>query len=591
MLPRSRSLHAGRSPALIARRAGARASIIRRVNSRIAPFAAGLAGLIAAAALVSAPYRPALAPLPADWQAASELDVTLFPAGAVYAGDRIGIAAETDADPKGRKLQVRVDRPDSSPVAEAPFFYNDRSGKWASQIPWAWDSTGKAGWHTLLVSLTVNSAGASVAEEMLRFPMLILPASLRPAQREDAVWRRAESDCCEYYFLSGTEAERDITELESLTEYAYTALYPQITGKAPERNAQTAGVPDARTESKPALVLLPRMLGQGGLTTSEVFLSYLDRDYTGTEFPVAVKHEMVHMLSAEQAGSGIPAPVFLQEGWAVYLVGGHYRAPEPLSERAAALLALGRYTPLRRLIDSFVASQHEAAYIEAGAFLEYLAVRFGQERVREMFFDAQKADRPSAMVDSTLRRHFECTLESCEEDWLQTLRSLSPPPIVESDVDFTIRLFDLIRRYQQAYVPGDSIYDLWLPDPDRARKDAITADYLSPPEPVEAVALELMFLAARRAADEGERALARETLDAVCLVLDAKARRVPDPIGVSARAANFGRLTAAVLRAGWEPLSIEFLDGGASVLVRDPAALQKEAQRWVSVRGNWALGG
>ena len=89
----------------------------------------------------------------------------------------------------------------------------------------------------------------------------------------------------------------------------------------------------------------------------------------------------------------------------------------------------------------------------------------------------------------------------------------------------------------------------------------------------------------------GEWVLARNLLAAVGLVLDAKARRAPDPAGASALAERYRDLTAAVLGEGGEPLRIEFSGDEAAVLTRNPATLEKERQRWIFVHGNWARSG
>ncbi len=339
------------------------------------------------------------------------------------------------------------------------------------------------------------------------------------------------------------------------------------------------------------LVFLPRVYGQGGLVIQEAYLSYADRNFTGADFPVVLEHEMIHQITIARSGSGPRAPLFLQEGWAVFLTGGHYRTPEPLEERAAALMALGKFTPLADLADSFSSAQHEAAYIEAGAFVEYLAGRFGRERLTEMMFAPTGGRSAAEAVDGMLRAHFGRTLAECETDWLGWLRSRAPEPETVRDVEFTVDMFDLIRKYQQAYAAGTSTSGLFLPDPARARAERMTADYLPPPETAEADALELMFLAARDAADGGERALGRELLAAIGQVLAAKTRRAPDPAGGTKLAQRYRDLAAAVINQGWEPLRADVTGDEASVLLRNPQTLEKETQLWIFVHGSWERGG
>jgi hypothetical protein len=547
------------------------------VKSRFALSGAGLAGISVILIALAAPYRPQLTRLPADWQAAPGITISVYPAGTAYAGDRISVSASLDADPGGRKLRVRLDRSDGEPIGESTFYHNSNSTNWDAQLAWVWNSSGGDGWHTLYITV---SADAGAAPDPIRYPVRVLPAEKRPAERLDAAWRQAEGTCCNMFYLSGTEAQRDLPELQAQTEEIFDAVEVKMAG-APAKGAQT----------KLGLVFLPRVYGQGGLAIQEGYISYSDRNYTGTDFPVVLEHEMVHLLTVARYGSGPRAPLFLQEGWAVYLTGGHYRSPEPLQDRAAALMALGKYTPLADLADSFNEVQHEAAYIEAGAFVEYLAGRFGRGRLTEMLFHPAGGKSGAGVLDAMLRTGFGRTLAECEADWLGRLRAATPDLETVRDVEFTMDMFDLIRGYQQAYAAGASIYDLFLPDPARARAEQITADYLPPPETADAAALELMFLAARDAAERGEWAPARGLLAEIGQVLEAKARHAPDPAAGNSLAERYRDLAAAVRNEGGEPLRADITGDEAAVLSRNPATLEKETQHWIFVHGSWERSG
>ncbi len=531
---------------------------------------------MAAATLLAAPYRPNLVPLPADWPDLPETEVSVFPSGAAYAGDRVGLYLSGDADPSGRQFLVRLDSPAGSPLAKADSFRNGYSGEWTVMLPWMWNTSGQAGWHTLFVYLAEDPAAAEGAgTPSFQYPVQILPEALRPELRRNAKWQRAESGCCEYFFLSGTESERDIETLIAQTESIYEKLNGRMGGTSP----------------KLSLLFLPRMYGQGGLAILEGILSYIDRNPTGADFSVVLEHEMAHLIAIARYGEGFRAPLLLQEGWAVYLTGGHYRSPEALQDRAAALLRLGKYTPLADLANSFYATQHEAAYIEAGAFVEYLAGRFGQERALEMFFDPVAANSPAASLDRMMGKHFQQTLDGCEEDWLEQLQTLAPDPGTEHDVEFTLAMLDTIRRYQRLFTPGSSMSDLWLPDPTRARSEQISADYLPSPATTVSITLEVMFLAARQSASEGRWARAWELLEAAERVLDAKQRRVPDPISVAAAAEEYRILVNVILRTGNEPLRIDMQGDQTVAETRDPKNLQKEVQHWHMIHGSWSRDG
>ena len=91
--------------------------------------------------------------------------------------------------------------------------------------------------------------------------------------------------------------------------------------------------------SEPLVVtLMPRVLGQGGFASSEMYISFLDRNYAGNMLEMVLHHEMVHILDNRLGGE--MRPTILIEGLAVYLSGGHYKL-EDLIPRAAALLRYG----------------------------------------------------------------------------------------------------------------------------------------------------------------------------------------------------------------------------------------------------------
>jgi hypothetical protein len=547
---------------------------------------------MAAATLMAAPYHPNLVPLPADWPDLPQLAISAFPFGAAYAGDRVSVSASEDLDPGAKKMQVRLDSPADSPLAEGQFFHNENSGKWTAQIPWMWDSSAQAGWHTLFLYIAEDPASVKgSASPPVQYPVQILPDTLRPELRRDARWQYAESGCCEYYYLSGTESERDIESLIAQTEKIYKTIMGKMGDAEASPGSARAPARDAPMSAKMVLLFLPRMYGQGGLATQEGVLSYMDRNPIGMDFSVVQEHEMLHLIAIAHFGDGLRAPLFLQEGWAVYLTGGHYRSPEALQARAAVLLRLGIYTPLADLANSFYATQHEAAYIEAGAFVEYLAGRFGRERTQEMFFDPAAAESPAAALDSMLGKHFQQTLVRCEGDWLESLQALAPDSETEQDVEFTMAILDSFRRYQQLYDPGGSMFHMWLPDTTRARSEQISADYLPSPATTESITLEILFRAARQSAWEGRWARAWELLEAAGRVLDAKQRRVPDPVSTAPAAEPYRALTSVLLRTGCEPLSIDLQGGQAAVETRDPKTLQKEEQHWHMIHGSWSRDG
>jgi hypothetical protein len=547
------------------------------VDRRIV-YSAGMAVGLAAAVFWAAPHRPEIRPLPVEWSGVTndaDIRLSLFPDGAIFDGDSLGLQALQDSLAGNPRLEIRMDTPGGSTLAEGGLPRSALGDFWLGQWPWIWNSAGEAGWHTLYVGQTLGSGpatGTGTAPIRRQYPVQILPAGMRPALRQDAVWRSAEGTCCVLYYLTGTESERDLAGLIEMTGQAYRSITTQLLA----------------SQSKLTVVFLPRLYGQGGLADGEGILSYMDRNATGTDFPVVLTHEMVHLVAAANFPPGRTPPAFLSEGWAVYITGGHYRTPEPLSDRAAAVVQSGKYVPLTTLLDSFYSAQHEIAYIEAGAFVGFLVERFGWDRVYAMFRDPSGIQPPSAGLNSILEAHLQTSLDECELEWLAGLRARAPAPDQLRDVEFTAAFFDDLRRYQSLYTPGSNVSAMWIPDPATARSRGLTADYLPSPESDDAITMEIMFRAAQRHAGALDWSGAREILDAIERVLEAKQRRAPDPVYASPLADQYRRLVRAVLRGGFEPVDIVPGSGRADVTVRPIGGLEKGAQAWKITGGTWS---
>jgi len=148
----------------------------------------------------------------------------------------------------------------------------------------------------------------------------LLPRNQVPLPEPQAAWETTASQCCQVYYISGTQAEADLPQLlESLDAQARDA-------------SQRMGT---ELSDPIPVVLLPRVLGHGGFASNEITVSHLVRNYMGGSQDIIFHHEMVHLLDARLGGDLRPAA--LVEGLAVYLSGGHFK-PEPLLDRAAALL-------------------------------------------------------------------------------------------------------------------------------------------------------------------------------------------------------------------------------------------------------------
>jgi len=144
-----------------------------------------------------------------------------------------------------------------------------------------------------------------------------------PPPEPEAHWASTLTACCTLYYITDTAAERVIATLSREADEESDAVANQISSKL-----------DKRVN----LIFVPRLVGQGGFTGSDIYVSYPDGNYIGNDMPILFHHEFVHYY--DNVVGGDYRPSILLEGLAVYLTGGHFK-PEPLRARAVALLNLG----------------------------------------------------------------------------------------------------------------------------------------------------------------------------------------------------------------------------------------------------------
>jgi hypothetical protein len=205
---------------------------------------------------------------------------------------------------------------------------------------------------------------------------------------------------------------------------------------------------------------------------------------------------------------------------AVYLIGGHFK-PEPLIPRAAALLELGWYIPLRTLADDFYPQQHEIGYLEAAALVEYLVETYGWEAFDAFYRDihATPDGRDSQAIDAALRKHFQITFAELEGSYLEFLRGQTVPSNVRDDLRLSVQFYDTVRRYQQALDPSAYFMTAWLPDYMTMSQRGIVADFLRHPSGVDNRLIEAMLVNADHSLRAGEYNQAERTLKGVNVLL------------------------------------------------------------------------
>ncbi len=424
----------------------------------------------------------------------------LHPDGALYVGDTLSfeVIAPSGTELDGLKANIELSAPDMLQLGSADFGGYGIAARRQATLYWAWDTAGfESGVYTLTYTI-------QPVELVLTETVTLLPADLLPAAESGAQWATTDSECCLIHYVTGTAAERDLPELAALVD---------------EQAASVSRLLNAEFDEPVDIVLLPRVMGHGGFTAQEISISYLDRNYAGGSPQIVLHHELVHVLDSRLGGELRPS--LLLEGLAVYLSDGHFK-PEPLLPRAAALLEMGLYIPLQELADDFYPAQHETGYLQAGALVAYMVETWGWEAFSDFYRQIAPAPdgvppgrRQSRAIDAALREHFAIGFAELEAGFLEALRRELFAEAHRQDVRLSLKLYDLVRRYQQVFDPSAYFMTAWLPDGVQMRERGITADYLRHPDEVENIALEALLVAADGYLKEGEYARAEEHLHAV----------------------------------------------------------------------------
>ncbi len=383
--------------------------------------------------------------------------VIYHPDGPLYVGDQVSIEvlSPPDFQTSDQKISVSLGQ---QVLGETDFGAFGIGGRQQATFYWVWDTRAlESGVHTLTFS--VLPAGPAWTENVS-----LLPLADVPAPEPDARWELAESACCAIHYVSGTDTARDIETLKATAD-AQAADVEQRLG--------------AKFEGKVPLTFLPRVLGQGGFASNGIYVSYLDQNYAGSTATQVVHHEMVHWLDA-QMGAKARLPM-LSEGLAVYFSDGHFKI-EPIPARAAALIPLERYIPLRELVDSFYNTQHEIGYLQAGALTGYMIETYGWEKYNNFYRNLEPKGDPNAdMYNAGLKKHFNVSLEQLESAFIAWLRQQTVTENDITDLRLTVSFYDAMRRYQQELDPAAHFMTAWLPDGDELRQRGIVADYLRHP--------------------------------------------------------------------------------------------------------------
>ncbi len=442
------------------------------------------------------PPLPAGTPAPSPTPAV-EFSIRVHPDGLLYIGDLVSfeVLAPAGFDPKDKVVVLEADGRVLGEQAFRPFGIGGRS---QATFSWVWDTAGlEAGTYTLTFRLRPDEF--SWVETLS-----LLPAADVPYPEPEARWENITSDCCVIYYITGTDAQRDIETLAEMADAESLSVEARF--RAP-------------FDEKIPLTFLPRVLGHGGFASDGLYVSYLDENYAGSATRQVIHHEMVHWLDFRLGGDFRPS--ILVEGLAVYLSGGHFKE-EPLLPRAAVLLELDWYIPLRELTDTFYASQHEIGYLQAAALVAYLVETYGWERFDAFYRDIHPAPdgKQSSALEAALQKHFELNLDSLEAAFLAFLRSQMVDDSHRADLRLTVAFYDTLRRYQQHYDPSAYFLTAWLPDIPEMQRRGIVADLLRRPREAVNLRIESLLIKADHALRAGDYLEAEIRLRAVMALLE-----------------------------------------------------------------------
>ena len=223
------------------------------------------------------------APLPASSinQEPQRFNIRLHPDGPLYVGDQVSveiIAAENE-ETAGDSAIVQITSPLSSTLGQAEFNRYGIGGRIQATLMWVWDTRGLTpGNYTLTYRIDPDGLQKSLSVQLH-------PAGDRP--QSGSHWATAENRCCSVHYITGTPVERDLELLlEMLDEQASMA----------SRSLNT----DFREPIQ--INLLPRVLGHGGFASDGISISYLDRNYAGSNTAMVIHHEMIHILDSQLGG-------------------------------------------------------------------------------------------------------------------------------------------------------------------------------------------------------------------------------------------------------------------------------------------------
>jgi hypothetical protein len=484
-------------------------------------------------------------------------------------GDQVSfeVISPPGLDVKDANLQVQVDSPAGPMLGPVNFAAWGIQGRYEATMIWAWNTQNLSpGQHTL--SFNVQPQGYAWTEQVT-----LQPSSDIPQDQATAHWVSTQTHCCTVFYVTNTASERDLPTLATMVDEQAQDVIEKMGSNFTEPITIT---------------VLPRLLGHGGFTSTEISVSYLDRNYASNSWALVVHHEMIHAIDGQLGGDF--RPTIFVEGLAVYMTGGHYKL-EPLMPRAATLLDgyLNWYIPLKTLADDFYASQHEIGYLEGASLIEHMVKTYGQDAFFSFYRDihSHQGESQSDAIDAALKVHFNISFSQLEQDFLAALGKEADTSAWVDDVRLTVNYYDTMRRYQQLLDPSAYFRTAWLLDNKTMRERGIVADYLRHPHTPINLALETLLITAGQQISIQDNASASQTLEVISTVLDAIEHGITDPFSMSINAADYLSISATLQQQGYEVQSISISGDTAITKVTSstgpdliPLSLQLTGGQW-----------
>ena len=430
-------------------------------------------------------------------QTAEPITVLSHPDGPLYVGDQVSFevlspAASTDTT---GSVEVTINGQKLGEAEFAPFGIGGRS---QATLWWAWDTSSlKPGSYSLTFTRFPDN---TTWDETFQ----LHPRDQVPTPEPDARWVSTTTVCCNLYYITGTDAARDIATIGKVAD---------------EQSAAVSAQMGTNLNDRINIVLMSRVVGQGGFTSNSVYVSYLDNNYIGNDMAILFHHEFVHYYDSSLGGGYRPSA--LGEGLAVYLTGGHFK-PEPLGPRAAALLDLGWYIPLTTIVNDFYNQQHDIGYLEAGSLVKYLVETYGWDAFNKFYrnMPAPTTQMVSTMMDTALQDAFGISFADLETAYLVYLRTQTVTAAVRTDLQMTVTFFNTVRRYQQALDRSAFYLTAWLPDGSVMRQRDIVADFLRHPQGWDNQLLESLLIRSQKELLSGDYKRAEITLSWANRIMD-----------------------------------------------------------------------